>query len=354
MKHLLRRLWQVLAWFGLAAVLGLPASIVPHVAADDDFDLLAFEMRWSPDGRWLGVGSFDGAWIFDAQDFDAEPYHYQAGKSFYVVAFDPVRPYAAFASEDDDAVQVVEITTGKEIFRANAFPSYGNFSSVFYDLGYSNDGRVLAAANTAMLYVLDAETGAEVFSVEGAQPDPAYNTSAWITALDFDSQSTRLTTTNSGGDVVVYPLRLPNKAQTYTPDLPYIDHFETIPRTGIRVMLQGRALHLYDLETLTTLTDPEQMPLHGFDLHPDKKLVAAGSDGQWYLYDLDERTVLQTFVSDFAGDDAPLIYALAFNPAGTQVATLQTDGQFQIWDIASGEVIARLGKFTRGVSQRWG
>jgi hypothetical protein len=36
------------------------------------------------------------------------------------------------------------------------------------------------------------------------------------------------------------------------------------------------------------------------------------------------------------------------------VATLQTDGQLKVWDVISGELVAELGDFGRGVSQRWG
>jgi WD40 repeat protein len=271
------------------------------------------------------------------------------------VAFDPVRPYAAFARGVEDTVQVVEIATRKEIFRVSTPYSYNYSFSVFYDLGYSDDGRVLAVANTDMLYALDAATGETLFSAQGGQPDPQFDTSAWITALDFDSQSTRLTTTNWGGDLVVYPIRLPNKAQTYRPNLEYgVEHFETIPRTSQRVLMQGGGLFLYDLETLTVLSNPDDGYISGFDLHPATKLLAIGRAGAWSLYDLDERTTLQTFTSMFTGEDAPVVYSLAFNPVGTQVATLQTDGLLQIWDIASGDVIATLGSFEAGVSQRWG
>ncbi|MCC6804778.1 MAG: WD40 repeat domain-containing protein [Anaerolineae bacterium] len=324
--------------------------------------MTAFEMRWSPDGRWIGVGSADGVWIFDAEQVDAEPYHYAEGALVYVVAFDPVRPYAAFAPGDGEQVRVIEIETGAEVFAADASIGYDEFSSVFYDLGYSDDGQYLSVLNTSMVYALDAATGEMVLIFPNTASVPSYAGSGWMTSLDYGSGSETLLVSDWSAHLFVYDIASRKNTMIHSLDINdgegyRLERFEIIPETDSILLLGWGALYTYDLaaNTMTPLADLGDLHVDGFDLSPDGAQVAVGAGTSWYLYDLVDDRQVGVFESDFSDTTiSERIYSLAFSPDGDRVATLQTDGQLKIWDIATGEIIAQLGAFSGGVSQKWG
>lgn len=338
------------------AVLFLTGSVLAQAGSQ----LTAYEMRWSSDGHWIGVGSSDGIWIFDATGA-AEPYHYAEGSYAYVVAFDPVRPYAAFAPGDDEQVQVIDIETGDEVFTADTPIGYEEFGSVFYDLGYSDDGQYLSVLNTTMVYVLDAATS----ELLGAYANLATETGSagigWMTSLEFTDHDTLLVSDWSAHLFVYTPDTRRNSPQIHDLDINNgdgyrLERIENVPGTS-RIVAEGwGALYTYDLATReqTSLSDLDGLHVDGFDLSPDGTQLAVGAGTSWYLYDLAQGSQLGKFASDFGDVWSERIYSLAFSPDGERVATLQTDGQLKIWDVATGEVVAQLGAFDGGVSQKWG
>lgn len=349
---MMRRVSLQFIVFVMLALL-LPASVL----AQEADSVSAFEVRWSPDGRWIGVGSTGGVWIFDAEDFDAEPLHYAEDQAVYAVAFDPLRPYAAFAAQDDTQVQVIEIETGAEVFSAATPMGEGEFSSVFYDLGYSDDGQYLSAVNTSWLYVIDAETGERARAASYADPD-FVDMRDWLTALDYNDSIDTVLVSDWHGRLLAFEVANRERPEIYQLGIEYgLYRFEILPETD-QVLLHGsNALHTYDLttEALDMLTDPAVL-VYGFDLSSDAELVAVGSETVWLLYDLAENSVAAEFESEFdpAMETTPRIYSLAFSPDGDRVVTLQTDGQLKVWDATTGEVLAVLSDFMRGGSQRWG
>jgi WD40 repeat protein len=330
-------------------------------AAQDDPDVRAYELRWSPDGRWISVGSTDGAWVFDTHDFAAAPAHYRVGGGVYTVAFDPVRPHVAFASGGRETVYIVNMITGDFIFVTSARPAAPDPFSVFYDIDYSSDGKYLAVTNTAKVYILDAATGDEIFDWYVPIVGSEASSQGWVTAAEFTSDNTALAVVHR--DLLVAPILDPYDATYQELDFKYRPvNLKLIHGTENMLLLSyyepASTIYLHENmsgEKAEPLPGLEDIALYGFDVHQAKGLVAAGSAEEWLLYDLNTSTILQTFTSSFReGEIEPRIYSLAFNPEGTQVATLQTDGQLQIWDVASGEVIATLGSFKSGFSQRWG
>lgn len=327
-----------------------------------DASLTAYEMRWSPDGRWIGVGSSDGIWIFDVDAIDAEPYHYAEGSAVYVVEFDPVRPYVAFAPSDAAQVSVIEIATGTEVFRADTPPDDASFSSVFYDLGYSDDGQFLSVLNTSLLYVLDAATGDRIREHMNPAQGEDYAGLNWLTSLDYNADTGDVLVSDWNATLLGYGLDSGSSLPAHTLDINdeggyQLARFETIPGTDSIMLLGWGGLYTYDraAETLTPLSDQAEQRIDGFDLSSDGTQVAVGAGTSWYLYDLDTAIKTNEFTSDFS-DRAfqNRIYSLAFSPDADRVATLQTDGQLNIWDIATGEVVTQLGIFGVGVSQKWG
>lgn len=330
------------------------------VLAQNADNVTAFEMRWSPDGRWIGVGSIDGVWIFDTEAPAAEPYHYAEGALVYVVVFDPLHPYAAFAPAEGEQVQVIEIETGTEVFTADTPIGYDEFSSVYYDLSYSDDGQYLSVLNTTMLYVLDAATGDTMLMFPNAAPVPSYAGGGWLTSLDYDSGGETVLVSDWSAHLLAYDIASRKNTMIHSLDINdgegyRLERFEIIPETDSILLLGWGALYTYDLTTreMTPFGNLDEH-IDGFDLSPDGTQAAVGAGANWYLYDLAEDRQLGEFASDFAEVWSQRIYSLAFSPDGRRVATLQTDGQLKIWDATSGEIVAHLGVFSGGVSQKWG
>lgn len=331
------------------------------VLAQQDSPVNAFEMRWSADGRWIGVGSTDGIWIFSTDDAAAEPYHYAEGNYVYAVAFDPIRPNAAFAPSDGEQVRVIDLETGGEVFHANTPYSSDDFSSVYYDLGYSDDGQYLSVLNTTMVYALDAATGDMILRFPNTAPVESYTGMGWLTSLDYGADGKTLLVSDWSAHLLAYDLVSRKHTMIYDLDINdgegyRLERLEAVPETD-RVVVHGwGGLYTYDLETraMTPLGDLDGQQVDGFDLSPDGAQMAVGAGAKWYLYDLVDGRQVGTFESDFSDTSFQRIYSLAFSPDGDRVATLQTDGQLKVWDVTTGEVIAQLGAFGGGVSQKWG
>lgn len=338
----------------------------------------AYEVHWSGDGRWLGVGSMDGIWIFDTHNPAVEPLRYGTGDEVYVAAFDPIRPHVAFASTEEEVIYVLDIETGDEILTISAPPEEDHRGDSFYnDLKYSDNGQYLAAVNITTLYIWDAVTGDKIAEVSTLNADPNYTLDSWLTTLDFGHNDTTVTVSDWQGYLLTYPIRQPRNPIIYVPcfkdESGYclgIDQLELIPRSQQVVLLSYGRLLVYnqDRNTFSDLSPKsadsianqrtrtfETDRVYGFDLNPDGTQVAIGMADFWFLYDLSERTILQSFTSAshrMEGD--AWVYALTFNPQGDQIATLQTDGQFKVWDVATGEVAASWDVFTGGINQKWG
>lgn len=331
------------------------------VLAQQDSPVNAFEMRWSPDGRWIGVGSTDGIWIFNADDAAAEPYHYAEGGTVYAVAFDPIRSNAAFASGDGEQVQVIDLETGGEVFRADTPYSSDDFSSVYYDLGYSDDGQYLSVLNTTMVYALDAATGDTILRFPNTAPVESYAGMGWLTSLDYGADGRTLLVSDWSAHLLTYDLVSRKHTMIYDLNINNgegyrLERLEAVPETD-RVVVQGwGGLYTYDLETraLTPLGDLDELHVDGFDLSSDGTQVAVGAGASWYLYDLVDGRQVGAFESDFSDTSFQRIYSLAFSPDGERLATLQTDGQLKVWDVTTGEIVAQLVAFGGGVSQKWG
>jgi WD40 repeat protein len=344
-----------------------------HLLAGSD-ELTAFDLRWSADGRWLGVGSSDGIWIFDAQNPDAAPLHYGSGEKVYVAAFDPMRPHVAFASEKKETVSVLDIETGDTIFEASVPRNTNDLSSVFFDLTYSDTGRTLSVINSTTLYTLDAETGEEIFAKSSWDVEYKVDLYQSLTSLDYSNNDTTVTASDFAGYLLTYNISQPQRPVIHEAPIENeegfryggIERLELIPRSQRVVMLASGRLLIYsqdrgtasNITPLRTFNDWDGVEradqVYGFDLSGDSTQIAFGMSDTWFLYDLTQKTITQTFASPpLSPEDPANVYALAFNSQGDQVATLQWDGQFKVWDLSTGDILASWNVFDFGISQRW-
>lgn len=324
------------------------------IAAQEDGPL-AFEARWSPDGRWIGVGSNDGAWIFEADDLSAEPLRFFEDDSVYVVAFDPVRPYAAFAPGEGEAVHVLDLETGEEVFTAEVPPNPEEDSfSVFYDLDYSPDGSLLAVVNASMIYVLDAETGAEQHSFFNGGFFADYGSDPWITSVSFFRNET-LYATNWNGELLYFDLTT-GATDRWPLDIEHGAQQVEALLFANQVLFKTSDIVVHNTENNTDRRILlNQRTAYSLSLTSDQALMAVGSDAEWLLVNFDTSRVIETFSSPAVdAERPPRIHSIAFSPGSDRVLTLQTDGPMRMWDIVSGEMLDEWTGFSAGVNQRWG
>lgn len=364
------RLPFVMALFGLF-LLGLAPA-----AAQDEAIPLAFETRWSPDGRWLAVGTGAGLWLFETENFASLILFEE--DSVYTAAFDPVRPQMAVPLPDKNQVAIVSLETGDTLFAVELPNGPDETFAVMYDLVYSPDGRLLAAANTSLIYLIDAETGTVQRTLQQPIDDPTYGYSQWVTSLRFTADSNTVYATDWTGRLLAYHLgeRLSTESDQLLRDYGF-EHLEILPE-GAGLMLRAfGALMTYapgaeslvsaldpsvslpiplDLDNLTQVggrdADPEQA-VHGFALSTDASQIALGHSTSWTLFDrVAGRPITTVTLDDAVPGDR--VYSLTFSPDGTRLATLSSTGHLLIWDVASGSVSASPFRFRGGVNPRWG
>jgi WD40 repeat protein len=193
-----------LRFFNLIVLVGLLS--LSTVMQAQDSSLTAYGVAWSPDGKWLGISSNQGAWFYEAEDLGAEPLHYLPDIRVTVIAFDTTGTYAAMPGapdSSDDIVSVIDIHTG-DVFRSFEAPeSAGDGFSVFYDMRFSSDNQYLIVGNTSILYIFDVEAGEEVASYDFADPDNSRNI-VWVTSVADTKEPNAYVTTNWGSTLNVF------------------------------------------------------------------------------------------------------------------------------------------------------
>lgn len=326
------------------------------VRAQDE-PIAAYELHWSPDGRWIGVGTTAGAWLFDPDDLLAPPRRYFTESVIYNVAFDPVRDQFAIAPSEGDQALVVDIESGAILYHIQAPPIESSFS-VFYDLAYDPEGALLAVTNGAGIYVVNAETRTPLYTLTDLiSPDYAY--SNWITSIAFSQMGDySLYASDWNGRLIRFNLgEAAKRVDALVINDSGVEQIYARPGSPDILLRPFGRLDYYsaEAETWRELTVADFDWLNGLAVSPDGVTAAFGVDGQWGLYDLDRESVVglyDTIVAD--AELIPRVYSLAFNPDGTRLATLQTDGMLTIWNTETGAAVMSHGPFTNGLSQRWG
>ncbi|MBZ0280459.1 MAG: WD40 repeat domain-containing protein [Anaerolineae bacterium] len=324
---------------------------IGQVAAGNNAPLV-FDIRWSPDGKWISASSTQGAWFFDAENPEAEPLHWFPESDIPTIAFDASGQRAALYNDSEQKLTVIKVETGEIIYEA--FPEYApdDYSSVVYDMQFSSDGRLLAVANTSLLYLYDATTGRQRVSFyypSGAE----YGYSGWITTIAQGSERDSFITGDWAGAITPYALDERQPLDRFSMGETGIYRLERLPDTNTLLALTYDGLYRFDLDTqdMTLLDESFVDEVYGFDLNAAGEQVAVGQAGQWVLYDLLEETVIYEFPVE---EEGLRMFGFAFSPEGDRLATLDTNGQITIWDTATGETLATLGEFSRAVSYKWG
>jgi WD40 repeat protein len=249
----------------------------------------------------------------------------------------------------------MDLETGEEVYHAPIPRGLEESVTVAYELAYSPDGSQLVVLNTSKMHVLNAETRGEPLRRYTDVLFPLGDAGGWLTAIGFGAQG-EIYVVDLGGwlhsfATISSTVHLANLGLAGA-----VDRIEPIPESSDLLLSHFGAVIRFNTETKaqTVLNDPEFHPVNAIDLSPDGLTMAWGGDDEWWLVDLESGDTLMESTVDYTPDTwSERIYSINFSPDGTQVATLQTDGQLRVWDIETGESVL-VTRFNNGVNQRWG
>jgi WD40 repeat protein len=245
-----------------------------------------YPVAYSPDGRWLASGSWDGTvrlWDAATGETCATLRH---PTYVWELAFDPDGTWLATGCAQEARLRIWDVATAlvrKEIL----FPGRD-----FRLLTVSPDGNRVAArtydptSKKQVLTVCDIASGKALFSTEGSSL--AYSPDGrWLAALAADEKT---------------------------------------------VLLLDARTH----ETAARFSGHENIVFKA-DFSPDSRFLATCSrDRTVRLWQIDSGAcqVLRGHTNE--------VYAVAFHPDGTRLATAARDGVIWLWDVARGEEVVRL------------
>jgi WD40 repeat protein len=280
------QVWGVDPWSALPVLRGHTGTI--------------YSVAYSPDGRWLASGSWDRTVrIWDAAT--GEPCVTLPHPSFVKdLAFGPDGTWLVTMCARDDRLRIWDVATGrvrKEIpFRGRESPW----------LTVSPDGtRVAATANdpggkNQCLTVYDIASGKPLFSTEGSSlaysPDGrwlAVRAADEKTVLLLDARTHEAAARFSGHENVVFKAR-------FSPD-----------SCRLATCSRDETVRLWQVES-------------GW----------RGVEGSSTLHTPPPSQVLRAYNDE--------VYALAYHPDGTRLATAGRDGAVSLWELTRGEEVARL------------
>lgn len=316
---------------------------------------------WSPDG---GVAVYGyGIWLYAADTYTLIT-HIQTDTLIYDAAFSPDGTRLATANSDG-TVRLVEVNSGVELFRAEAFENRARY------VAYSPDGRLFAAAGAwddATVRVWDVETGRERFVLNDLEQN--------ISGLEFSSDGSLLAASGLGRAA-------PDEDEIWQTTPQYvIDVWQTSNGEHVEKLVgatqefftfafspDGESLSAttWDGTLLTWLVaNPDgadqREPLHiwtnaqtqlyatqafGADYSPDGEVFVTAHNNA-YLHFWRETTLVSA--AKLTGSDgAPLLdiwYTVAYAPTGTHLMMVDMRGRVVIAAVAERnelEVVANLG-----------
>jgi len=298
-----------------AVILGRAERVRELVLTVREFG--AYDVDWSPDGGTLAtVGEEGTAILWDALSGEEVLQLSGHEDSIFGVAFGPEGERLATAAWD--GTRVWDAVSGESLLVLE-----GGAST--YDVSWSPDGSILAAANLDGEMILwDAATGEELVQLSGHEGE--------IIGLAFSPDGQRLATASPDGTARVWDassgeplLTLAGEGYGFY-DVAWSPDGATLVTVGER----SESI-LWDAasgEELLRLPGPEG-EVYGAAFSPDGRYVAtANADGTASVWAATTGVRVRLLEGHEEG-----VIDLAFSPDGMRLATASIDGTARIWDL---------------------
>jgi WD40 repeat protein len=296
-----------------------------------------YPVAYSPDGRWLASGSWDETVrLWDAATGEpcaTLPHPSSTGtRESYVfdLAFSPDGTSLVTGCNPDDRLRVWDVATAR-VRGEIPLPDRNGYSLIL-----SPDGSRVAVHSydwkKHRLSVIDVASGQLLISIEG-MPLAYSPDGRWLAALAADEKTVLLLDARTH-ETIAYFSGHENFAfkAAFSPDSRLLalcsgDHSVRVWRVeseGWRVRSGGSSAKSGE----SSVKGGE--PRTPTTLHPAPSTVHP------------EPTTLRTPPTHVLRGHTDEVYALAFHPDGTRLATGGRDGAVWLWDLARGEEVARL------------
>ena len=305
-------------------------------------------IQFSPDGTQLGVGTDIGVWLYDVKTGNEISLFTGICES---IAFSPDGRFLVNSGGDyfsnlggsrwEKKVELWEVATGQKV----SFPDMPPAAAA---LRFSEDGKTLISLSKSRDTIsrLDVETGKRTVSQLGKRP-------GYVHLETYALTEDKIAIGNRNGNIALWDTRTDKKLSTLR------EHAERI-RLPDQVMADNSVLALAfspdstqlasanrgSVELWDTTSNNEPITLQkgtGWPDHyvlvfsPDRKMLASGSEyGTVQLWDTATGELLAIFTNHFSH-----INALAFSPDSTTLASGSTDGTIQFWNIKMGNPLQK-------------
>lgn len=284
------------------------------------------DLDWSPDGTILAVSGSLGAWMYDTQEWQAEPRLIAPAEKIREAAFSPDAQTLAIVGENEK-VTVWDALTGEKIRTlGERFP--------VYNAAFSPDGSLLALAiKNGGVRLWDTSTWEILADLRGHKDH--------MLSVAFSPDSTKL----AAGD---------NKGLIWVWDVPTRQQYAILEGHTNQVWSvvfspDGReiaswsndySVRFWDVESRQQSTEFELYERVAYS--PTGAQIAMGYPGGFIrLWEDGSEQELTIFQQDRWSS----VTRLGFSPDGTQLAVANQSGALKIWDVERNEETALLSGF---------
>ncbi len=317
-----------------------------HSYAAQVYQQVPFQrVAWSHDGETIAVVSATGVRLFDAATHER-----------VLLPLDNFTGVNMVFSPDDRLLALIDDTGRIGLWEVAANQWVKTLDAQASQVDFSPDGTRLISAGYQEMRLWDVATGEQIHQWEFPACPPKEESDhcgAVRVAFSPDGQSIVTLAVSSEGEIKsiwqLWDAETWEKTQEFVPDLSYIPTNIVFNPDGKTVLVgDGIWMWLWDVEANTirqveqvdTISDEvydlgHQWGISVVAVSADGSRFASGGygDGTLQFYDgvLEKET---TFVQAEGS-----IYGLALSPDGTQAATVNDEGVFQLWDAATGELL---------------
>lgn len=300
-------------------------------------------VAWSHDGETIAVATPNAIWLFNGNSIEDEP-HQLPLKDSVNVAFSPT----------DDLLAVTDSAGGITVWDMEQNEAILLLPAGNLDVEFSPDGTHLLATNISELRLWEVESGKQVSRVEFAPCEDDFYCSPVGAAFSPDGKAIATLSYKSDSEVLwqLWDAETGEEIQQQVGVFMGISlHSDIAFSPDGNSLIGGIDLGMWmwrladntlqQVEMVDELTDEiydlgHQWGVSAVAFSPSGETFASGGyeDGTVQLYDATQAKEIAYFDGSVAS-----IFGLAFSPDGARLAVVNEDGDFQILDGESGELL---------------